>query len=288
MTVIKEKYKEAVDKKNNDISSFVWLFAKQGHDQKSIRLVDATEEQLKSFYKHCNAMLYNNSKRNPGKYVLLDLVREQRDKCNIELFIRKIETGVLCADGKGIPRFVLCQNILDFRKKNLEYFTTHDFESSPIRLVISKLPREYENLSIGSVMEACLNQLGTFTNRHINTKFIFSLGIQLTPKEMVEFTPKAGDNRTRMDIVKEKLGVKKSIMLEITSKGLSFSEFRAITSLHMDTYDHLSTDQLTVLRNKVLLRLEAKLLLDATNWKNRLNEIIKVAKAKNIILDVSI
>jgi hypothetical protein len=286
MTVIKEKYTEAVNKKNNDISSFVWLFAKKGNQtQESVRLVDATPEQLQSFYKHCKAMLYNTNKKNPGKYTLLDLIREQREKCNIELFVRKIESGVLCADGKGIPRFVYCQNILDFRKRNLEYFMTHDFESSPISLISGKLPEEFKDLTIGSVMEACLNQLGTFTNRHISPKFIFSLGIHLTPKEMIEFTPKDGDTRTRMDIVKERLGVKKSLMLDITPKGLSFSEFRAITNLHIDTYDHLSTDQLTVLRDKLLLRLEFKLLSDATKWEKRLEEISKVADYKGLTLD---
>lgn len=286
MTIIKEKYKEAEYKRNNNISSFVWLFAKDSNgEQKSIKLVDATPDQLKSFYTHCQMMLHNNSKRNPGKYVLLDLIKEQREKCTIELFVRKIESGVLCADGKGIPRFLYCQSLLSFRKKNIEYFTTHDFESSPINLVAGKLPKEFDSLTIGSVMSACLDQLGIFNNRYITSKFIFSLGICLTPKEMIEYSPKKDSTKSRLDIVKEQLGIKPSTILEITSKGLNFTELRALINLHTDNYSHLSTDQLNVLRNKILFRLENKLLSDISNWEKRLDEIRKVAKNRNIALE---
>ena len=185
---MKEKLTEAINARNNDIKSFVWKFARKSDGtQPEIKLVDATPEQLKTFYAHCKSMLYSTDKINPGRYVLLDIIKEQREKCNIELFMRKMELGSISADGKGYPKFMYWQNILDFKKKNAEYFAEHDFESSPISIFTGKLPREFENISIGSVMDACLDQLGVFSNKHITFSFILNLGVYLTPEEMKEF-----------------------------------------------------------------------------------------------------
>ena len=48
---MKEKLTEAINARNNDIKTFVWKFAK-GADgtQPEIHLVDATPEQLQTFY----------------------------------------------------------------------------------------------------------------------------------------------------------------------------------------------------------------------------------------------
>ena len=87
---MKEKLTEAINARNNDIKSFVWKLArdKQTGEQEEIRLVDATAEQLNRFYAHCMSMLYSEDKLNPGRYVLLDIIKEQREKCNVELFLR--------------------------------------------------------------------------------------------------------------------------------------------------------------------------------------------------------
>ena len=54
MTEISEKLNEAMKAKKNDIKSFVWKLAKKSdRTQEEILLVDATSEQLNSFYNHC-------------------------------------------------------------------------------------------------------------------------------------------------------------------------------------------------------------------------------------------
>ena len=53
MTVMREKLMEAIEAKNNDTKSFVWKLARKSDGtQEEIRLVDATPEQLNTFYKH--------------------------------------------------------------------------------------------------------------------------------------------------------------------------------------------------------------------------------------------
>lgn len=288
MSVMKEKLTEAINASNNDIKSFVWKFARKSDgSQEEIKLIDASPEQLKTFYKHCNSMLYSTDKVNPGRYVLLDIIKEQREKCNIELFMRKMELGSISADGKGYPKFMYWQNILDFKKKNAEYFANHNFESSPISIFTGKLPREFENISIGSVMDACLDQLGTISTKHITFSFILNMGIYLTPEEMKEFTEKdeEGNKRSKLELVKERLNIKNTVKLIVKPSGLSFSELRAMINLRTKKYSELTTEQLTVLRNKVLFRLENEVMFHISQWEKKLDELEKVAKAKGIELD---
>ena len=81
--IVKEKLEEALAAKDNNIKSFIWKGAKEEFGgekvQSEYRLVDCTEEQLRSFYQHCKSMLYNTDKAHPGRYVLLDIIKEQRD-----------------------------------------------------------------------------------------------------------------------------------------------------------------------------------------------------------------
>lgn len=286
--ILKEKLTEAINAKNNDIKSFVWKFKKQSDGtQPEILLIDATPEQLKSFYDQCNSMLYNTDKKCPGRYILLDLIREQRDKCNIELFLRKIESGSITADGRGYPKFMYWQSILDFKKRNPDYFIEHDFESTPISICTGKLPREFENISIGSVMNACLDQLGTFDNSHITFNFILKMGICLTPEELKEFTEKdeKGNKKSKLELIKSRLGIKNTVKLIVKPGGLNFSEFRAMVNLRrFKKYSELTTDQLTVLRNKVLFKLEQEVYYHISQWEERLSEIKKVAESRGISL----
>ena len=72
MTVLADKLIEAFNVKNNSIESFVWKGEKKHVNKKiiqdEIKLVDASPEQLQSFYNHCKTMLYNKDRKNPGRY----------------------------------------------------------------------------------------------------------------------------------------------------------------------------------------------------------------------------
>ena len=80
--MFREKLASAIDRKNNDINSFIWKGRKQEVNgvlvQEEKRLVDCTEEELRGFYAHCDSMLYNTNKDYPGRYVLLDIIKDQR------------------------------------------------------------------------------------------------------------------------------------------------------------------------------------------------------------------
>lgn len=284
---MKEKLTEAIEAKSNDVKSFVWKMARQADGtQEEIRLVDATPEQLNQFYKHCHSMLYSTDKLNPGRYVLLDIIKDQREKCNIELYLRKLKDGVLTG-GKSYPRHLYCQDILSCIKQNKGLFPQSELKNLSIGLITGGLPIEFERLSIASVIDGCLDTLGYLDTKHITFSFILNLGVYLTPEEMREFTEKDKDGKTRskLEVIKERLNIKPSVRLIVKPSGLNYTELRAMVNLRPKKYSELTTDQLTTLRNKVLFRLEQEVLFHINQWEERAQNLLKVAKLKGITLN---
>ena len=158
---MRDKLMEAMEAKNNDIKSFVWKLARKADGtQEEIHLVNATPEQLNQFYKHCLSMLHSTDKLNPGRYVLLDIISEQRKKCNVELFLRKLESGEICADGKPYPRHLYIQDLRGYMNSHKEDFPSNELKNISIAACTGGLPREFERISIEEVLDGGLDQLG--------------------------------------------------------------------------------------------------------------------------------
>ena len=286
MTIIKEKLTEAIENKSNDIKSYIWKFPKKSDGtQDEIALVDASPEQLQQFYNHCMAMLHNTDKNNPGRYVLLDMIKEQREKCNIEIYLRKLKDGSL-THGESYPRHLYCQDILSCINQNKSMFPQKELKNLSIGLITGGLPQEFKRLSIASVIEGCLDQLGVLQTKHITFNFILNLGVYLTPDELKEFSEKdnEGNKRKKPEIIKERLGLKQSTNIRIKSGGLTFTELRAMLNLRSKKYSELTTDQLTTLRNKVLFHLEQEVNYHIEQWERKIDEIKKVAESRGITL----
>ena len=288
MNTMRDKLTEAIDAKNNDIKSYVWKLARKSDGtQEEIRLVDATPEQLKAFYHHCESMLHSTDKVNPGRYVLLEIIDEQRRKCNVELFLRKLEQGSICADNKPYPRHLYVQDLRAYMNKHKEDFPSNQLKNISIAACTGGLPREFERISIEEVLDGCLDQLGFINNKHITFSFILNMGVYLTPSEMKEFDEKdkEGNTRSKLEVIKERLNIKNTVRLTVKPSGLSFNELRAMVNLKPKKYSELTTDQLLVLRNKVLFKLENEVMFHIEQWEERIRQIKRVAESKGITLE---
>lgn len=284
--VLKDKLTEAINAKNNDVKSFVWKLARKSDGtQEEIRLMDATEEQLNQFYKHCHSMLYSTDKINPGRYVLLDIIKDQREKCNVELYLRKLKDGAI-TNGESYPRHLYCQDILNCIRMNKEHFPQNELKNISITAITGGVPKEFSRLSIDSVISGCLDTLGNFDNKHITFSFILNLGVYLTSEEMKEFTEKDkdGNTRSKLEVIKERLNIKPSVRLIVKPTGLNYTELRAMLNLRPKKYSELTTDQLITLRNKVLFRLEQEVNYHIEQWEERIRQITKVCEAREITL----
>ena len=278
MTVLGDKLREALNDKANDVNSYVWKGPKVNGVQEEIKLVDADYDQLKRFYNHCEQMLYNSGTKNPGRLTLLDIVSDQIQRCRAELLIRwlraeKQYTNTRCLEDLRITI-----------KNNKEILTNETIKVYPIGNILNGIPVEFREVPVSLVMDACLDSLGLFDNSHLTLNFIVKMGLWFTQQEMQKDLyrkdPVTGKAVNRLLVVSKELRLNPSISLKICDTGLSYAEFRSMCRLKRDKYANLTSDQLRLLSSKVLYRFQNQCESQAKQWKDKMEEIKKVAELK--------
>lgn len=278
MTVLGDKLREALNAKANDVNSYVWKGPKVNGVQEEIKLVDADYDQLKRFYNHCEQMLYNSDTKNPGRLTLLDIVSDQIQRCRAELLIRwlraeKQYTNTRCLEDLRITI-----------KNNKEILTNETIKVYPIGNILNGIPVEFREVPVSLVMDACLDSLGLFDNSHLTLNFIVKMGLWFTQQEMQKDLyrkdPVTGKAVNRLLVVSKELRLNPSISLKICDTGLSYAEFRSMCRLKRDKYANLTSDQLRLLSSKVLYRFQNQCESQAKQWKDKMEEIKKVAELK--------
>lgn len=278
MTVLGDKLREAFNDKANDVNSYVWKGPKVNGVQEEIKLVDADYDQLKRFYNHCEQMLYNSDTKNPGRLTLLDIVSDQIQRCRAELLIRwlraeKQYTNTRCLEDLRITI-----------KNNKEILTNETIKVYPIGNILNGIPVEFREVPVSLVMDACLDSLGLFDNSHLTLNFIVKMGLWFTQQEMQKDLyrkdPVTGKAVNRLLVVSKELRLNPSISLKICDTGLSYAEFRSMCRLKRDKYANLTSDQLRLLSSKVLYRFQNQCESQAKQWKDKMEEIKKVAELK--------
>lgn len=273
MTEFGDTLAKAIDKKNNDINSFVWK-SQGGID---VRMMDMSESSLQRSYNHVNDMLYNKNPYSVGKFEVRKNIHKAWDACNAELFKRFLLYE--CNVG-----FKTNKDVLDYIIAAKKQYNAAD--SDFVRDIITGLPTVYEKVTINDLLNACFDKLEPINKKMISDKFILSQGIWLTDNEKKELTEYNLDGSMRkwLDVVKERLFLK-DIRLRIDQKGFSYSEFRAL--IQMDKLPKVSTlpsDTLKLLRDKVLLLLDSDLNYHIDRWLILKEQIEKVAEYKGINL----
>ena len=292
-SILGDKLQEALKNKQEDLSTYVWKGPRENgkRSQESVRMIDASEEQLREWYNHCQSMLYSNNKKFPGRYVLCDIINEQRDNCNTELYLRWLENKYLTdipEPRSPYARFLYWQDLLTLLKNNEDTVPKDKYDEIPIGVIPLGIdvPSEFRDITISQVRSGCLDTLGVFSREHISLRFITKLGVWLTDKEMNELTEKDKDGnvKNRIDVIKERHNLKSVITLKPNPKGLKYSELRAMLNLKTKKYSDLTNDQLVVLRDKVLFRFAEEIEFHAAQWEERKRQLEAVANSKGFSL----
>lgn len=280
MPILGDMQRQSLENIKNSISDFVWKGPKNSNGiQEEIKLSEATYEQLRKFYLQCEQMLYNTNSKTPGRLVLIDLITEQIQKCRAELLIRWLRAEKQYTNTKCL------EDLRTIIKNNKDVLTNEVMKTFPIGDIINGLPEEYQQVPIQTVLEACLDYLGLFDTSHLTLNFIVKMGLWFTRQELQQELyrkdPQTGKARNRLDVVREELGLNDKIALKICNTGgLSYAEFRSMYKLKKDKYTNLTSEQLKLLSNKVLYRLQTQCEEQAEQWKERMNQIVKVAELK--------
>lgn len=180
--------------------------------------------------------------------------------------------------------FVADKDLLDYILAAKKQYEASDSDS--ISVIMSGVPTIYERVTIGDLLNACFDKLGTFNKKLLSDKFILSQGIWLTDDEKKELTEYEADGTMRkwLDVVKERLFLA-NVRLRIDQKGLSYSEFRSL--IQMDKLPKISalpTATLKLLRDKILLLLDGDLNYHIDKWMGIISQLEKVAEYKGITL----
>jgi hypothetical protein len=181
--------------------------------------------------------------------------------------------------------FTTNKDLLDYILAAKKQYEATD--SNEISAIITGVPTVFERITIGDLLNACFDKLGTFNKKLLSDKFILSQGIWLTDDEKKELTEYESDGTMRkwLDVVKERLFLP-NIRLRIDQKGLSYTEFRALIQMDkLPKISSLSTATLKLLRDKILLLLEGDLNYHIDKWTEILEQIKKVADYKGVILN---
>ena len=148
-TLLGEKLKNAINTKNSNINSFIWkgskVLNKEGkYTQSEKKIIEMTEFEMLECYEHCKTMLFNKDVQNPGRYVVLESIAEQKDRCGAELFLRYLEQE------KSLGRFTLLESINEFQKNNREVLKTF---KPTISDMFSGIPEEFAKIPLGLLID---------------------------------------------------------------------------------------------------------------------------------------
>ncbi len=284
---------KALDAKKNDYSNFVWKGEKRKEGDKYVQEVEHIEnmspERLKECWEHCEKMLRNDDPKHLGRYNVLEEVTKEIEKCNVELFLRYLENKYLVREHYNpTPRFKMMVAIREFIKNSDQEAEARginlDWKTLPItHLSDGEFPAEFQDISISDALEGCIDQLGAFNKQHLTMTFITKMGLWFTKQEENEL--KANSNTDRLKLAKERLHLPSKLVLRFSEKGLSFHEMRAMLTLpKKQKYSDMTTEQLTTLRNKVLLRLSREIDGHIFSWKRLQRQIELIAKNKGVNL----
>lgn len=288
-TVMADTLTAAFESKKNNVNNWVWKGSKERKDGKIVQeefsMMKAPVEVLQRAYAHCNDMLYNEKDRdNPGRYPLLKIIEDRRNRCNAELFMRYLQSPD--DGGQPYPIHLFLQDLKTALNKpeNLAVLPRSAWATTPIS-AISQVPSDFRKLSIELVMDACLDNLGVFRKKPITLNFLTKMGLWFTKDEIKDYLTQVdeeGNPKDRLQCVKDNLDLKPDVKLYTNNNGLSYLEFRAMYQLHNMKYSEMTIMQLKTLRNKVLFKLEDDVRYHASMWEEKKQQIEKVCELRGL------
>lgn len=278
MGQIEEKLSKALKDKEEDITGFTWKYPKDRGtgSQIEVKLVDCSLDELIQFQTHAKSMLLSKEKDSLGRIPLLKEILDQQLRCSTELFLRFSESI-------GNSRIAVLDALkTSIKNNNLGILDTRNLILSDLVNVAT----EYRGIPVPMLIDGCLDQLGKFDRRHITLSFITKQGLWFTKEESRDLWQLEGNNEPRpvLEVVHERLKLSKDIKLFLTPTGLSYTEFRAMTTLKSRKYSELTTDQLKTLRKRILYNLEDDVKKHIYFWERKLEELTKVINYKEVPL----
>lgn len=270
MSDLADKLSQAIENRNNNINTWTWV----NKNGETVRIIDMDAEQLQKAYTHTLDMLFRKSDYKFGKYEVRKNINKIYTSCNAELFMRYILHEL------PVQLFKTNADILSFINSFKEANGVTNDDS--VTTMFSNLPKEFETLTIGNLLNACLDCLEPINRRLISNEFIMSLGIWLTDDEKKDLTEFDNNGKLRpwLQVMKERLFIDGGFF-RVVPTGLSYNELRSLLNLESRAkVSSVPSATLKLLRDKVLLLLDNDLEYHINKWKDLKGKIENVAVYK--------
>lgn len=273
---------------DSNLQNFTWLGPKdENGNQQAIKLIDCDFDTLQRFYKHCKSMIGSSDTSHLGRDVLAKNIQKAILYCKAELLVRMFERT---PEEWGMSRNVLREQLCAAMQT-----TTRPASDVKITDAIEGLDNYYNDLDVDTVLTACMNTLGyVAVANKVTLNFIISLGVKPTKEEkkgILHKTAKGGGLVPIEDVIRELLNIRPQYNITQNAYGLTYAELENAYRFKQDSedpekfsnkkkYEDLSNDQLLLLANKLLPRLNARCNSQRKNWLDRIEIIQKIAHLK--------
>lgn len=258
-----------------EMKNYLW----KNQNGSTKKLVEMPYEDLQRAYNHTTDMLWNTVPSSIGKTKVKLNIKKAVIACNAELLLRYLLKEM------PIDAFKTNWDIINYIKARKEADNLKNTDS--VSTLFTGLSNVYSNVTIDDLMDACFDKLECINRKMISDKFILSQGIWLTKEEKEELTEideETNERRSFMDVIKERLFLN-NVRLRVDPKGFSYAEFRALIKMApMTKISSLPSKTLEILRDKVLLLLDAETDKQIARWTNLMQQIEEVADYKHFML----
>lgn len=270
----KEQLEQMQEVAENQLSNLIW----KDKDGTEFPMLEATLDQLQSWRNHCNSMLNSKDISKPGKIFIYNAIELQKRLCNAELFVRSIVSNPNIKTSKYDLGNIIMTFIVN--NKNIP-----NIENESIIKIFDGLDPIFNSVKIGEVRDSCLNQLGVF-KKYFTAKYIYNSGIWLSAKDDKELNlPKKMSSKDKLIKIKELCNINPNIKLRLDPKGLSLFEFKVALNIKNKNYSALTTNELELLRNKLLNNYQFHLSKQITLWESLLKDVDKILEHKYGIIE---
>jgi CRISPR/Cas system CSM-associated protein Csm2 small subunit len=259
-----------------DVNTYVWKLGKEEISsgvriQSSIKMMDASDDQLRSFYDHAHDMLHSEAKEHSGRLIILKKVHDQRRACLAESFVRWLKTK------RNIEKVEIIEYILDsIRDNELNRYTVAD-------LKLPAVDPEFIHIPMDKVLDACTDSLGSIKRTYLTVNFLCRNGIYVSDDDRKELERRYPKFPLEDQIAKD-LNWPDIIQIRIRSGGLRYKYLKEILKINNLRYSEMTDDQLFILRTKILVELEMQLQKQILFWREKMQQLLEIAQMRNLTL----
>lgn len=261
MSDLRSKLEDAISKKENNINNYEWLYFDDNGNKQTIKLIDATDDQLNQFIVHCDVMLNNEDDNKPGRYMVKAKLDDLKNKLGSEIFLKEIEAN-------GITRSSIIEAVNDGGYSS----------DSPAGDIFNNISPEFKSIPVSYIIQAASQQAGIPYFKQFTKALFYKAGVWVGRDELKTLQRNYQQMKT-VPAIREELQLPANVMIGINPEtGLSLKEMKLALTLRGNNtrFHEFELEDLSIIKNKLLPIVYDTIMTHIEQWLNRRKKIQEV------------